>query len=606
MRPDSARDIDINDVYADTHLVWPARSDVQVVAGADFLFGNGEGRGATFNYTAPLSGIAATPVSPSRSALNLDAENRRAFSGGYGQVEWTPASRLRVSAGVRLNATSERRGESGGTTHVRPSGSVGRHARPVGTRHRSRHGCSRNYRDTFKPAAFDFSLAENEGILEPETARSYEGGLKLRAAGGRVDVEASAFRMNFQNLVTATVVGGLPSLQNTGATRFQGFEAAADARAIRNVTARATYSFHDGRFTDFIQDFDGTNTQLAGRRFEMSARHLFSAGLIVAPDTGVVGSVIVKHTGDRYLNKRNTALAVPFTTLDVGRGLPPGRMGSESRRPEPDRQARRRVGERARRGAVLPDALTTDRPHGRPPVLTVSAARFRLNGGHGLGCIERHEHLVSAPCLGGIQGHVRGAKEQFARLHVGQPVERLRPGPRTARDADADRQRAAGKALARQHRCALTNSGAECLGDRAHVSIAATREADDELVAAVSAGDRIGGQPRGRELARRGALPGHRSGARTCRSATSADRGRTPASIPMRLLSRAAWIIATRRLSNERRLCRPVRSSVIASTCSRRALSVSLAVTTPTAMNSAIWTRSVSRYANVSRAEFAR
>ena len=45
-----------------------------------------------------------------------------------------------------------------------------------------------------------------------------------------MDVEASAFRMDFQNLVTATVVGGLPSLQNTGATRFQGFEAAADAR----------------------------------------------------------------------------------------------------------------------------------------------------------------------------------------------------------------------------------------------------------------------------------------------------------------------------------------------------------------------------------------
>jgi hypothetical protein len=320
--PDNAtgfrEDIDINDVYADTHLVWPARSNVQVVAGADFLFGNGEGRGATFQYTVPLSGISATPV-PQPSALDLDAENRRAFSGGYGQVEWMPASRLRVSAGVRLNATSERRGESGGTTHVRPSGSLGAML-GLWERGTDHVRVFANYRDTFKPAAFDFSLAENEGILEPETARSYEGGLKLRAAGGRVDVEASAFRMNLQNLVTATVVGGLPSLQNTGATRFQGFEAAADARAIRNVTARATYSFHDGRFTDFIQDFDGTNTQLAGRRFEMSARHLFSAGLIVAPDTGVVGSVIVKHTGDRYLNKRNTALAVPFTTLDVGLG----------------------------------------------------------------------------------------------------------------------------------------------------------------------------------------------------------------------------------------------------------------------------------------------
>jgi iron complex outermembrane receptor protein len=320
--PDNAtgfrENIDINDVYADTHLVWPVRSGVQVVAGADFLFGNGEGRGATFTYSAPLSGVPATVVAEP-TTLNLDAENRRAFSGGYAQVEWTPRPRLRLSTGVRLNATSERRGESGGTTRVRPSGSVGAMI-GLWERRTDHVRVLANYRDTFKPAAFDFSLAENEGILEPETARSYEGGLKLRAAGGRVDVETSAFRMDFQNLVTATVIGGLPSLQNAGSTRFQGFEAAADARAVRNVTARATYSFHDGRFTDFVQDFDGTNTQLAGRRFEMSARHLFSAALVVAPNTGLVGSVILKHTGDRYLNKRNTALASPFTTLDCGVG----------------------------------------------------------------------------------------------------------------------------------------------------------------------------------------------------------------------------------------------------------------------------------------------
>lgn len=177
-----------------------------------------------------------------------------------------------------------------------------------------------NYRDTFKPAAFDFSLAENEGVLEPETARSVEGGIKLRAAKGRVDVEASGFRMDFENLVTATVVGGLPSLQNTGSTRFQGFEIAADARAPRSIMGRVTYSFHDGTFVDFAQDFDGVNTQLAGNRFEMSARHLFSAGLIVAPPTGLIGDIIVKYTGDRFLNKRNTALASPFTTLDSGIG----------------------------------------------------------------------------------------------------------------------------------------------------------------------------------------------------------------------------------------------------------------------------------------------
>ena len=177
-----------------------------------------------------------------------------------------------------------------------------------------------NYRDTFKPAAFDFSLAENEGVLKPETARSYEGGVKARGAGGRFDVEASGFRMDFKNLVTATVVGGLPSLQNAGTTRFQGFEMAADARGAHSVMGRVTYSFHDGKFVDFIQAFGSTNTQLAGKRFEMSARNLFTAGLIAAPESGLVGDVIIKYVGDRFLNKRNTALAAPFTTVDIGAG----------------------------------------------------------------------------------------------------------------------------------------------------------------------------------------------------------------------------------------------------------------------------------------------
>lgn len=310
--------IDINDLYADTHVIWPVASKVQFIVGGDFLFGNGEGRGATFTYTVPLSGTVVNPVAEP-TTLDLDSESRRLFSGGYAQLEWTPSTRVHVSTGMRLNATWERRGEGEGTTHVRPAGSVGvifgmwehgpDHARLFA-----------NYRDTFKPAAFDFSLAENEGVLEPETARSYEGGVKLRAARGRFDLEASLFRMDFENLVSATVVGGLPSLQNTGSTRFQGFEIAAEARAPRSIIGRVTYSFHDGTFVDFVQEFDGTNTQLAGNRFEMSARHLFSAGVILAQGTGLIGNVIVKYTGDRYLNKRNSALASPFTTLDLGAG----------------------------------------------------------------------------------------------------------------------------------------------------------------------------------------------------------------------------------------------------------------------------------------------
>src|SRR5262245_6801595 len=269
-------------------------------------------------YTVPLSGAVATAV-PEPTTLNLDAESRRSFGGGYAQLEWTPMPRLHLSSGIRLNAAREARGEGDGTNHVRPAGSVGAiySLWEHGAEHVKVFG---NYRDTFKPAAFDFSLAENEGVLEPETARSYEAGVKIRAAEGRLDVEGSAFRMDFENLVTATVVGGLPSLQNTGSTRFQGFEVAADARGPRDVSGRVTYSFHDGTFVDFVQAFGGVNTQLAGKRFEMSARHLFSAGLIVAPSAGFVGDVIFKYAGDRYLNKRNTALAPGFATVDAGVG----------------------------------------------------------------------------------------------------------------------------------------------------------------------------------------------------------------------------------------------------------------------------------------------
>jgi len=229
-------------------------------------------------------------------------------------------SRVTLSGGLRLNATSERRGEGNpSANNTRLSGSVGalfglweqdaNHLRVFA-----------NFRSTFKPAAFDFGLAENEGILKPETSRSYEGGLKLRLAEGRFDVEASVFRMDFKNLVTPTIVNNLPALLNAGSTRFQGVELATDLQLPHDLVARASYSFHDGKFVDFVQDFGGTLTQLGGKRFEMSARHLASAGLVLAPERGVIASASLNYSGDRFLNKRNTALVPKFVTVDAGIG----------------------------------------------------------------------------------------------------------------------------------------------------------------------------------------------------------------------------------------------------------------------------------------------
>ncbi|MEZ5285907.1 MAG: TonB-dependent receptor [Vicinamibacterales bacterium] len=157
------------------------------------------------------------------------------------------------------------------------------------------------------------------GLLEPETSQSIEGASRC-ACSRAVDLEASLFRMNFTNLVTSTVVDGLPALINAGETRFQGIELAADARFAGHVSGRLTYSFHDATFVDFERAFDGVVTQLAGRRFEMSPRHLFSGGVFFAPDQGVIASLVLKYTGDRYMDKRNRALADGFATVDAGVG----------------------------------------------------------------------------------------------------------------------------------------------------------------------------------------------------------------------------------------------------------------------------------------------
>ena len=327
--------ISLTDVYADSHLSWSPHRLVKLLLGTDYLYGRGRARGADFDYDAPLSGSPA-PVVAAPADLDFHIDDDRGFFGAYGGAEWTPIRRLRIDAGIRLNVTHEEQtvihGGAGpidndSRTDVRPGGSVG----AIVTAWQSSQDSVRlfvNYRDTFKPAAIDFGIGEDEGgaggelILKPETARSVEGGLKGRFLRRRLELEASGFLMNFENLVVATDVGGVPGLTNSGSQRFQGFEAEGTYLFPKNLMVRASYSFHDAHFTDFVQDFNDGNgpTQLAGKRIEMSARNLASAGVLYSPAHGLFGGVVVNYTGSRFLDKRNTALAPGFADVGITAG----------------------------------------------------------------------------------------------------------------------------------------------------------------------------------------------------------------------------------------------------------------------------------------------
>jgi outer membrane receptor for monomeric catechols len=325
------------DLYLDTHFLLDTESNVRFVFGADYLFGKGKAESENFDYFINLDG--SNPPS-STSAIIQERprlEDERNFLGLYGQADWNPTSRVLIQAGLRLNNTHEKRegevepGDPGGAveeeeeagedsqSHTRLSGIIGASYQIFASNANSLWIFG-DYRNTFKPAAIDFGPEAEGEILKPETAQSYEAGIKGATLAGKVNWQFSVFRMDFKNLVTATVINGLPALINAGEERFNGVEMEADVDVYEDVSLKLGYSHHNSKFIDFVQAFDGVPTQLAGKRLEMAPEDLFAAGVIYYPKSGINGSFILNYIGDRFLNKRNTALADAFTTISLGAG----------------------------------------------------------------------------------------------------------------------------------------------------------------------------------------------------------------------------------------------------------------------------------------------
>ncbi|HEV2851858.1 MAG TPA: TonB-dependent receptor [Thermoanaerobaculia bacterium] len=332
------QDLSIDDVYLDSHIAWRLSPGFQLIAGFDHLYGKATGNAETFSYFVPLSGSNAPSSEGLARDMGFDVEDERNFSGLYAQAEWDPAPRWHFQAGARLNRTDEDReageeelggGEPGGEEEEeegKQKREVTRGSGAVGVSWLAWGGDANglwlfaDYRNTFKPAAIDFGPEAEADILKPEDAESYELGLKNRLASGRFEWELTGFTMDFDNLVVAQSVNGLPRLVNAGSERFRGVELETKGHILSDFLWQAAYAWHDAKFRDYVQDFDGVPTQLDGNRLELSARRLGSAGLVYAPAQGVTGFVLANYVGERFLNKRNTALAPDYTTWSAGLG----------------------------------------------------------------------------------------------------------------------------------------------------------------------------------------------------------------------------------------------------------------------------------------------
>ena len=325
----------IDDDYGDTHVTSRLGPTARLVWGADLLYGHATQDSLNGGYNPPLDGSVPLPRTTDLHVDEINSvDDRRVFTGQYAQLNWTPAKPWAIDAGVRLNESHERKR----STHIdgfdpaadtfddqtrqvtRLSGSVGVSYLAWSSGKDSLSAFA-NYKNVFKPAAIDFGPDNTPDILKPETARSYELGLKGRFANGLFQIEASLFQLDFRNLVVATTdADGDPIFENAGGERLRGIEAESRWQLAPELLLASAFSYHDAKFTHYIANEGGANIDASGNQLTLSPHVLASAGLIYKPAKGPFGSATLNYVGRRYLDIANTAKASPYAVVDARAG----------------------------------------------------------------------------------------------------------------------------------------------------------------------------------------------------------------------------------------------------------------------------------------------
>jgi outer membrane receptor protein involved in Fe transport len=327
-------------VFDDARLLYrfEAAGSHQLVGGAAITWGRTAAEGFGFDFDILLT---PDPVVPSIDDVpvgdNRSFDDRRTFFGLYANDQWTPLPWLTVTAGLRLDATSETlhveqqevgdpevdlADDESSETRVTGGGAVlFRIVRdPVGPL--TNLNLYVSARTNFKPAAPNLSEAEAAEILLPETTETEEAGIKTRWLSGLLGLDVTVFHMIFNNLVVAVPgPGGEPELTNAGKERFQGAEVELrwTPPAVPGLSLSGGYAHHDARFLRFsFFTPDGELRVVDGKRLELDPRDLWNFVAGYGPSRGPGAFVAVRHQNRRPLNRRNTFYTPSFFETDAG------------------------------------------------------------------------------------------------------------------------------------------------------------------------------------------------------------------------------------------------------------------------------------------------
>lgn len=326
-------------LYEDLRLVtrFPLAGAHALVTGGALTWGRTTAAGAGFDFRARLGDPGSIPdvgALPPRDQRAFG--DRRTFLGLYAHDEWTPVRRFTLSGGGRWDRTSEALHaldqRTGGpaleTSDARAqsawSGDLAGLVRlaPAGGGRVGALNLYANWKSGFKPAAPNLTGAGDARILDPERTHSLEAGVKTEFLDRQLAVDASAFQLDFHNLVVAAPDSlGNPALINTGHERFRGVEASLTLAPawLPGLSLSLAGAAHDPRFVDFRSlTPDGTLEDDRGHQIELAPRAMWSGRLALAPRRGLGAWVAARGQGRRALDRDNAFFLAPFHEVDAG------------------------------------------------------------------------------------------------------------------------------------------------------------------------------------------------------------------------------------------------------------------------------------------------
>jgi catecholate siderophore receptor len=164
---------------------------------------------------------------------------------------------------------------------------------------------------SLNPSTEGLSLNANTAQVDPETTRSYEIGTKWDAFGGRLGVNAAAFRTDKTNARTPGINPGDPPTVLEGEHRVSGLEVGASG----SITPRWQLF---GGYTFMSSEIVASNSAAElGNEFGNTPDHSFSlwTSFALPWDVDVAGGV--QYVGDRFNNNQGTRVAPAYRVFDA-------------------------------------------------------------------------------------------------------------------------------------------------------------------------------------------------------------------------------------------------------------------------------------------------